>query len=152
MKEYKFNAKIEQGRGGGAFVKVPVDAKREFKTGGQVKVKATFDGEPYRGSLAPMGEGTHILGVRKAIRQKIGKDIGDTVAVTFVQDIARRTVTLPKELRTALSRNPTARVTFTKLSYTHKREYAEWVAEAKKDETRKRRASKAIGELLKKSK
>ena len=151
MKEYEFEATIEEGRGGGAWVRVPLDIKKEFGTAGQVKVAATFDGEAYRGSLAPMGDGVRILGIRKAIRQKIAKDIGDQVTVTFVRDMAKRTVSLPKELKAALSRNPTARIEFAKLSYTHKREHAEWVAEGKKDETRKKRASKTIARILKKS-
>lgn len=150
MKKYEFEAKIAEGRGGGAFVTVPFNVKDEFGTGGRVKVQAMFDGKPSRGSLAPMGEGIHILGILKAIRQEIGKDIGDRVTVTFVRDTARRTVPLPKELRTALARNLTARIAFAKLSYTYKREYAEWVAEAKQDVTRRKRAKKTIEKLLKK--
>ena len=76
MKKYRFELEIESARGGGAFVRIPLDVRETFGTGGQVRVKAAFDGEPYRGSLAPMGDGVHVLGIRKAIRQHIGKDIG----------------------------------------------------------------------------
>lgn len=149
MKTYTFDLEIEAGRGGGAWVKIPLNVREEFGTGGQVKVQAMFDGEPYRGSLAPMGEGVHVLGIRKTIRQKIGKGVGDVVTVTFEQDMSRRTVWLPAELRAALNRNKTAKILFAKLSYTRKREYAEWVAEAKQNETKKRRAKKAVVEILK---
>jgi hypothetical protein len=150
MKTYEFEAKIIEGRSGGAFVEIPCNVKEEFGSGGRVKVNATFDGEPYRGSLVPMDEGVHILGIRKAIREEIGKGIGDRVTVTLVRDTARRTVSLPKELRTALARNLTARVAFAKLSYTHKREYAEWVAEAAQDVARRKRVKKTIEKLVKK--
>ena len=47
-----------------------------------VKVRATFDGQPYDGSLVRMGTPGHILGVRRDIRAKIGKQPGDVVSVT----------------------------------------------------------------------
>ncbi len=82
----KFTATIHEGNGGGAFVPVPFDIKKEFGKG-RLKVNATFDGEPYSGSIVNMGfkneDGStcYILGILKAIRKKIGKDIGDTVHV-----------------------------------------------------------------------
>jgi hypothetical protein len=46
-------------------------------------VNATFDGEPYDGSLVKMKTPCHIIGIRKDIRAKIGKQPGDTVNVTI---------------------------------------------------------------------
>lgn len=66
----------------GAYVEIPFDVKAEFGKG-RVPVHATFDGEPYDGSLVRMGTPGHILGVRKEIRAKIGKQPGDSVAVTL---------------------------------------------------------------------
>jgi len=65
----------------GAYVEIPFDVKAEFGRG-RVPVHATFDGEPYDGSLVRMKTPCHILGIRKEIRQKIGKQPGDTVRVT----------------------------------------------------------------------
>lgn len=88
MKEYQFTAEIlasEVGKGG-TYVIFPYDIREEFGRG-RVKVHATFDGTPYDGSIVNMGvtdsEGRicYILGVRKDIRQTIGKIIGDTVEV-----------------------------------------------------------------------
>ena len=148
MKEYKFRARIEAGGGGGALVKIPFDVRKEFGTGGQVKVRVTFQGHPYRGSIAPMGGGSHILGIRKSIREAIGKTIGDTVAVVLLRDTLPRTVAVPPELKKTLARSAKAKAVFGKLSYTHRREYAEWVAGAKKQETRDRRAENAIRKLV----
>ncbi len=66
----------------GAYVEFPYDVKEEFGKG-RVKVYATFDGESYEGSLVKMKTPCHIIGVRKEIRQKIGKQPGDTVFVTI---------------------------------------------------------------------
>lgn len=51
----------------GAYVEIPFDVREEFGKG-RVKVHATFDGEPYDGSLVRMGTPGHILGLRKDIR------------------------------------------------------------------------------------
>ena len=73
---------------GGAYVRFPYDIREEFGKG-RVKVKATFDGEQYDGSLVNMGvknsDGSvcHIIGVRKDIQERIGKRPGDTVSVTI---------------------------------------------------------------------
>jgi hypothetical protein len=86
---YEFDAVIEpslSGRGG-AWVAFPYDIRAEFGKG-RVKVHATFDGEPYDGSIVNMGaknpDGSicYIIGILKDIRAKIGKQIGDTVRVT----------------------------------------------------------------------
>lgn len=66
----------------GAYVEFPYDVRKEFGRG-RVKVHATFDGEPYDGSLVRMGTPGHILGMRKELRRKIGKQPGDTVRVTL---------------------------------------------------------------------
>ncbi len=80
-KEYAFDAILQKVSDiDGAYVEIPFDVKEEFGKG-RVPVHATFDGEPYDGSLVRMGTPCHILGVRKEIRSKIGKQPGDTVHV-----------------------------------------------------------------------
>jgi len=56
---------------------------------GRVSVHATFDGEPYDGSLVRMKTPCHIIGVRKDIREKIGKQPGDTIKVTLKERIKK---------------------------------------------------------------
>jgi hypothetical protein len=65
-----------------AFIEIPFDVKAKFGRG-RVPVHATFDGEPYDGSLVRMGTACHIIGVRRDIRAKIGKQPGDIVKVTL---------------------------------------------------------------------
>lgn len=141
-----FDAVIEAGGGGGAFVLVPFDVKEAFGSG-RPKVRALVDGVEYRGSIANMGQG-HCLGIRKDVRAAIGKDIGDTVHVEVGLDTKPRVVDVPEELSDALAGAPKAKARYDDLSYTHRREYATWVAEAKKQETRDRRAAKAVEMIL----
>jgi hypothetical protein len=111
-------------------------------------VRVTFDGHSYRGSIAPMGGGVHVLGVGKDVRTVIGKDVGDVVSVTLERDDEPRTVIVPPELAAALASTDEAAKRFEGLSYTHRREFAEWVAEGKRAETRERRAGKAVEMVL----
>jgi uncharacterized protein YdeI (YjbR/CyaY-like superfamily) len=106
-------------------------------------VNATFDGVPYRGSLAPMGGG-HMLGILKAVREQIGKQIGDTVKVTVERDTEERTVEVPEDFQKALNRTKGVRAAFEKLAFTHKKEYVRWIEDAKKSETRTARITKAV--------
>ena len=87
-KVYEFHAIIEAVPDkGGAYVRFPYDIREEFGKG-RVKAEITFDGEPYCGSIVNMGvrneDGSvcYIIGIRKEIRNKIGKQPGDMVLVT----------------------------------------------------------------------
>jgi len=53
-------------------------------------------------------------------------------------------VVVPDALAAALKKNRKARETFDAFSPSHKREYAEWIAEAKGEDTRKRRVETAV--------
>ncbi|MDD2494706.1 MAG: DUF1905 domain-containing protein [Tissierellia bacterium] len=66
----------------GAYVEIPFDVKAEFGKG-RVPVTATFNGVEYEGSLVRMKTPCHIIGIRKDIRQKIGKQPGDIIKVTI---------------------------------------------------------------------
>lgn len=148
MRTYTFDAVILDAGGGGAIVEFPYDVMEEFGTKGQVKIRATFAGQPYRGSLVRMGGERHVVGVLKAIRKAIGKDIGDTIRVTLTRDMEERVVEVPEELRVALAGSPAAAAAYEKLSYTHRREHAGYVAEAKKSETKLIRAERTVEWLL----
>jgi hypothetical protein len=88
-KKFEFEAVIKKVPDiDGAYVEFPFDIKKEFGKG-RVKVHATFDGEPYDGSIVNMGvknsDGSvcYIIGVRKDIRQKINKQCGEIIHVTI---------------------------------------------------------------------
>lgn len=127
----------------------PYDVQELYGVRGQVKVKVTYDGIPYRGSLAKMGRHCHFLLVRKDIRKELGKNPGDTVRVTVQRDTEERVVELPAELAELFVQNPEAKARYEALSYTHRKEYVQWVNEARRPETRHARLTKTIEMLLK---
>jgi uncharacterized protein YdeI (YjbR/CyaY-like superfamily) len=55
-----------------------------------------------------------------------------------------RSVRAPADLLAALKNNAQARAAYDEMSPSHKREYIEWITEAKRDETRKRRVAAAV--------
>jgi Bacteriocin-protection, YdeI or OmpD-Associated/Domain of unknown function (DUF1905) len=143
MKRYRFQAKIEAGVGGGAFVFFPYDTEKEFAAKGKVAVKATFGGVPYAGSLLACGGPHHMLGVLKAIREQIGKGVGDVIEVEVWKDDGERAVEVPAKFKELMKREGLLPF-FEGLSYTHRKEYCRWIGEAKKEETQARRLAKAV--------
>ena len=141
----RFRGTIEAARGGGAVVPLPFDARDAFGKA-RAPIRGTVNGETFRSTVAVHG-GVSYLGVPKALRAAAGADVGDEVEVEVELDEAPREVEVPPELATALAGDEAAAGAFAALSYTHRREYARWIAEAKRAETRARRVAQAV-ELL----
>lgn len=129
-----------------AYVEVPLAVEMIFGSR-RVKVRASFDGVDYRGSIVPMG-GCYLLGVTKAIRRQLGKGPGDMVAVSVELDGAPREVEIPADIAALLSQNPEAKDYFGSLSYTRQKEYCQWLTSAKGPETRAIRLEKSLALLL----
>ncbi len=148
----EFEAELIKDNGtSGAGIKVPFDVQKAFGSKGRIKVKGTIDGYPYRGSIHPYG-GVHYLGVRKEIRDAIVKKPGDYVSIVMEVDTEPRIVEVPGDLRRALDINEAAREEFERCSYSHKKEYVDWIVESKKPETRGRRINKLLEMLVEKKK
>lgn len=152
-KRQTFTAVIQNASGasgGGAFVEVPFDVEKEYGSK-RPKVKAMIEGVPYRGILTRMGTDCHVLGIRKEIREQVGKTFGDEVTITVEPDTEPRVIEVPAELVKELKKDKEAKALFDKLSYTHQKEYVTWINEAKKEETRQNRIVKTM-EMLKQGK
>jgi hypothetical protein len=144
-----FEGKLVDAGGGGVFVYIPYDCEKEYGKKGQVKVKATFDGQPaqpYRGSIANMGSG-NLLIVLKSIRAKIGKQVGDMVTVCVEEDTEERVIEIPSAMKKVLDKNPKVKASYDKLSFSHRKEYVSWIASAKREETVQKRMAKMIEKL-----
>jgi hypothetical protein len=110
-------------------------------------VLATINGVDYRSRLAVYAGHTY-LGLNREIRDAAGIDTGDEIDVVLRRDEAPRHVTVPEELVAALTcAEPEVRARFDDLAFTHRREYAQWVGEAKRADTRERRAQEAVDML-----
>ncbi len=70
------------------------------------------------------------------------------MTVSVEVDDLPRDVDVPAELTAALAENPAAGAAFAALPPSHRREYALWVDEAKRADTRKRRATAATVKVL----
>jgi hypothetical protein len=113
-------------------------------------VVATVNSYRWRTTVTRMG-GEFLLGLSRAVRDAAGVQAGDTVEVELELDTDPREVETPAALADALALDPQARVAYEGLAYTHRKEYARWIAEAKRDETRQSRVAKAL-EMLREGK
>jgi hypothetical protein len=153
MKKYEFEGIIQKHEGmDAAFVEFPYDTEKEFGQKGMVKVRITAEGHTWRSSLAKMGLDCHWIGLTQAVRKIICKNPGDKIHLIVEKDTEERTVEIPQELKIIFAKEKSAASFFDKLSYTHKKEYAQWISDAKKPETRKRRIEKTIEMLKEKEK
>ncbi|MCA1629933.1 MAG: YdeI/OmpD-associated family protein [Acidobacteria bacterium] len=126
---------------------VPFDVQKVFGTRARVPVRGNINGFPYRGSIFPMGGGKHYMIVNAKIRAGANVKGGEPISMTMERDEEPRTVEPSADFARALRGNKQARSTWDALSFTHRREYAEWIEEAKKPETRERRIAKAVEAL-----
>lgn len=128
------------------FLAAPFDVRAVFGTKARVAVRGTINGFAFRSSFSPMG-GRHLLCINKAMQHAAGVRPGATAHFFVERDDAPRVVDVPPMIAKTLRRDPETRAIFEKLSFTHKKEYVEWIMSAKKDETRKARLAK-LGPML----
>jgi hypothetical protein len=129
------------------WVDFPYDLKETFGKGNLVPVMITFDhGVKYQGSLAKMGNPKAMILLRKDIQAQVGKKAGEKVHVCVELDAKERKIDLANDEEKALEKAGLLEK-FKNLSYTHQREYHQWIEAAKKPETRVVRIEKMIAML-----
>jgi hypothetical protein len=106
-------------------------------------VVATVNGYSWHTSVTRM-RGEFLLGLNRAVREEAGVDAGDTVDVELALDTAPRELELPAALTDALAADGEARAGFDGLAFSHRKEFARWINEAKREETRERRVAQAL--------
>lgn len=66
------------------------------------------------------------------------------VSVAKTRAKAKPALAVPDDLTSALKKNKKAAATFAEFSPSHRREYIEWITEAKREETREKRIAQAV--------
>lgn len=136
---------IGAGTGGtAAAVVVPFDIKEVWGKR-RVPVKGTINGgAPFRTTVVKM-KGDYCFCVNQQMRAHAGGvGPGDKVTVVIEPDTAPRVVAVPPDLKKALKANPRASATWDRYAYTYRKEFAKWLEDAKRPETRTRRLEKTI--------
>ena len=131
-----FSVKLTKNASGGCFAEIPFDPKAEF---GKVRapVKVTINGFTFRTTIAAMG-GCNLIGINKANQAGAGIGPGDKITLMVEADTEPRVVVVPEDLAAALKKSKKLISAWEKMSYTHKREFAEAIEKAKHPETRRK--------------
>jgi hypothetical protein len=142
-----FHTTLISGGGNTTGIEIPEDVVLGLGRGKRVPVVVTVNGYTFRNTTAFMG-GQYLVGVSAAHRAASGLKGGDAIEVTLEVDDAPRVVEVPPELAEAFAADPDAAAAWAKLSYSHQRQHAEPIADAKSPETKARRVAKTL-EILK---
>jgi hypothetical protein len=141
-KRIRFETTIEvEGRTATYFV-VPLDVPALFGRA-RPPVRVTVGGHTYRSTIAVYGD-RYFLPLNRANREAAGVSAGDKVTVELEADTKPRRVRVPDDLRAALAAEPATKAAFARLSYSHRKEYVDWIAEAKRKDTRHRRVEQTV--------
>jgi hypothetical protein len=148
-KTKRFRVQLEQHKGTEALIiTIPFDVQKTFGTRARVPVCGTINGYAFRSSIFPRGgDGGHYMVVNKQVRAGANVRSGETITVVMERDDEPRIITPPADLARALKANKAAQAAWDKISYSHKKEFALVIEEAKRPETRQRRIEKVIAEL-----
>jgi len=143
-KKLRFKVRLEgEEKSSAAWMNAPFDVQEIFGTRARVPVRGTINGFPFRSSLMPMG-GCHGMAVNKAMREGAKAKAGDVVDVVMEPDVEERTVEVPAELAKELVKSNKAQQVWENLAFTHKKEMAKYILDAKQEETKTRRVTKVL--------
>jgi hypothetical protein len=145
MSAVSFTTIAQPNPGGVLLVEIPERIMKKLGGGKRVPVRVTLNGATYRSTIAVYG-GRYYLPARKEVRDAAKLVPGGRARVSLEVDAAPRTVTVPADLARALS---TARLQsgFDAFSFTHRREFVEWITSAKRAETRSARIPKVVAQV-----
>jgi bifunctional DNA-binding transcriptional regulator/antitoxin component of YhaV-PrlF toxin-antitoxin module len=130
------------------FVVISEIATKHRNKLGLVRVKGFVDDyEIKQFNLLPMKDGNMLFPIKEQIRKKIGKKEGDFVQIQLFTDNSE--IVIPLEILESLEQSPKAFRFFNSLSDSNQKYYIDWIAEAKKPETKVERMLKTIEKLEK---
>lgn len=142
----RFTVELERVQKTATMSRVPFDLEEAFGRA-RPPVKVTIRGHTWRTTPGVYDGVGHIV-VNRDVKVATGVDAGDRVRVAMELDTEPRSIALPTDLQAVLAADPVAAAAFAKLSFTHRREYVEWVEGAKRPETRSRRIGATVERVL----
>lgn len=142
MAAKRFTVELERVGKTATMFRVPFDLKEAFGRA-RPPVRITIRGHTWRTTPGVYDGVGHVV-VNRAVKAAAEVDAPDRVRVTMELDTDARTVTVPRDLRAALEEDPEVKATFVGMSFTHRREYVEWIEDAKRPETRARRIAATV--------
>jgi len=126
-------------------IEVPEKVVKKLDAGKRVPVRVALNGVKYRSTIAVYG-GRYYLPARKAICEAANLVPGGRARVSLEVDAAPRTLEVPADLARALAAAK-VRSDFDALSFSHRKEFVDWVTSAKRAETRALRIPKVIAQV-----
>jgi hypothetical protein len=128
-------------------VDVPAGVSRALGDESSIPVRGSAAGVTFRSTLTPRGNQMHRLFVHSRIWRAHRIDVGDTIEFQIERDMESREPDTPYDFLKALERRPAARGFYGKASSALRREIGNWLAAAKRPETRERRIEAALDNL-----
>jgi hypothetical protein len=145
MTAVSFTTIAQPNPGGVLLVEIPESVVKKLGAGKRVPVLVTLNGAKYRSTIAVYG-GRYYLPARKEVRDAAKLVVGGRARVSLEVDTAPRSVDVPADLARALSAAK-LRPAFDSLSFTQRKEFAEWISSAKRVETRSVRIPKIVAQV-----
>ena len=142
----RFASQVELGGKTATGIEVPESVVVALGSGKRPAVRVTVGGHSYRTTVAPMS-GRYFVPLNAENRAAAGVAAGDAVDVEIELDTDARELVLPDDLNAALRDDEAAGAFFAQLSYTHRKEWARWIEEARKPDTRAARLEKTLAAL-----
>lgn len=142
----RFRTTIVSGGGSTTGVLVPPGVVEALGGGRQPLVAITVAGHAYRGMIATRG-GRSLVSLSAENRALAGVEAGDEVDVELALDAEPRTVDVPDDLAAALDARPGARTFFDGLTASQRKAFVTPIEQAKAEDTRARRVTKAADAL-----
>jgi hypothetical protein len=135
-------------KGGWSYVLLPGVNQKTSLPFGWLVVKGHIDTYAIRQyKLWPTADKQLFLPIKAEIRKKIGKEAGDTVEVTLLEDNSE--IVIPGEFLDCLNESPVAKINFEKMTSTSQKQYVDYIYGAKHIETQALRMAKSIEKLEK---
>lgn len=148
---YRFRGIVERGESAvnsWSFVVVPANIAAELN--GTRRICGTIEQLPFDGALQTRGGGVRAVVITREIRDSLRIEPGREIEIEFQADTRPRPIDVPPELAAALKRSPAAGRAFAELAPSHQREYAQWIAGAKRDATKASRVERALAMITEK--